>query len=255
MYEVHSDGTVIFSVRDDTGRYTSATGPMKRTPTAKGSMFSSEALRLVFEHTTKADHPVFVVTAQNFAGKKQISVVEITDVPIASRLLSYLQNHYGTKHTNCSTLARFLYSGKLEECDPGKNAMMFDEQLTPYKGEGLAIGDVICLLRYRSPKIQTPKSDQEILREWITEDIRKRLESESISPIMLREIIKIQIVRDAHFLVVVAMQKGLPVFIEQYGRHVPGEKELRRVPIVTAVGLQRPKSEGGNMSIFWCKKR
>lgn len=254
MYKVNGNGTVIFSQRDDTHRYNSVIGPLERTSTTKGTVFKSSVMRLALESTTTADHPVFVVTAQNFADKKEVSVAEITDRLIASRLLSYLQKHYGTNKTNCSTLARFLHNGRFEECDPKKRGMMFDEWLTPYAGEEIAVGDVVCLLHYRPSSNRLPIKGMETVRDWMTEDVRSRLGNVAISPVLLREVLRLGLHRDYHFLTCVAKKRGLPVFIEQYGRHTPGEKELRRVPIVSALGLKRPKSEGNDLSLFWCKK-
>ncbi len=254
MYTIKGDATVLFSLREDSGRYTSVIGPLERKPTAGGAMFTAPALRLAFEHGTTTDHPVFVVTAQNFAEKKQLSVVKVSDKLTASRLLDYLQNHYGRKPTNCSTLARFLQSGKFEECDPRRRAMMFNDWLTPYSDEEISVGDVVCLLHYRPSSNRLPIKGMETVRDWMMEDIRSRLGNVAISPILLREILRLGIHRDYHFLTCVAKKMNLPVFVEQYGRHSPGEKELRRVPIISAIGLQRPKSEGDDMSIFWCKK-
>lgn len=250
--DLTGNATVIASKTNDFWQSGSLVVPLGMRATPNGTVFTNGkyGVELTFRHQIcNQEHPVLVVAYQDFGGKKLQAATEIKDATLASRLLAYLENYYGEKRTNCSTLARYLYNGTFEECDLGRRGMMFNEHLTPYADQKICVGDVVCVLFYRKDRSTKSRLAPEIRQHYLNVRssqellVRNKLRSESLSPELMRKVCSAGFAGDYHFFTCIGECQGEKIYVGQSGLHMPGKTELYKTPILFSIGTKRPASE------------
>jgi len=159
----------------------------------------------------------------------------INDKLLVERIVTYINEYYNKKFTNCSAFAHFLFTGEFVECSPEHNLMVVADAMRPYvKGSRVAVGDMVCVLYANTWLCQSRKSP------WRKEfmEAKKKHAGDSrfvhvpkvvrptYSAEKLRELSASPVTSDYHFMICVAIYNGLPVWISQRGYLKPGEGEV-----------------------------
>ncbi len=163
--------------------------------------------------------------------------------PLSKRIIDYMENYYGKYITNCSTLAEYLTTGQFRECDSAKDSFMFSRGLTGYTGQKIKPGDALCVLYYRSMVKNRRISDRR--KHYIACEKGSRLDlsrlagknPKTFSPEEFLGLYHSRFFGDYHFMVCVGISNGLPVFIQQAGRHHPGKDDISDMPIIVSIGM------------------
>lgn len=161
----------------------------------------------------------------------------ITDKILVERIERYWLEHAGIHHTNCSTFAHYLTTGRFLECSQKMSRLIIEQGMRPYEmASNIGIGDMVCLMyandrlgrsrknkyahRYR--KAKKCRHDEGTFNGTASMGLRSR----AFSP---QEIIELYIglrLVDYHFMVCVAKSKGKPVWLSQGGYAEPGMKTM-----------------------------
>ncbi len=244
MFDFTGGATLISSHIEDSRVHGMRVYPMGVRKVANGTIFTNNKLGIKAKFTghQKGHHrPVILAMYQNIHDTEIRGSVHITDSVISERIIEYISNYFGKSITNCSTLARFLYSGDYTECSFERHSFMFNERMVPYNDQKIEVGDVLCVLYNRTDRL--PKSRFSPFRKHyrkallskdvlIKNDYVKRvLSQENIS-----EIYESGLVKDYHFLTCIANYGGHKIFAQQMGFHNPFKDDIEESPIVFSFG-------------------
>lgn len=159
---------------------------------------------------------------------------------IAERIVTYLRNLHGKRHTNCSTFVEYLRTGNFIECDNG-HCMMFSGNMRRYTGQTIRPGDSLCILyfnkRARGRKRASGRWHYRRNRAPENNDLKKLTGVDFVlTDKELVDLYSCGFFKDYHFIFCVGIQNGQPLFIQQMGRNNPRKMQKQIGPIIVSAG-------------------
>ena len=193
---------------------------------------------------------------QDINGTRTENVMILCDELIAQRIITYKQEFFDKKRTNCSTLAEYLRTGVFQECDPDRSSFMFSGGVNHYTGQKIRSGDTLCVLyfpKWVDSRYFTGKAARTHYRRvrGMRGDLSKlKGERFHLSPENLLESCCSGPYSDYHFMFCIAIRNGQPIFIQQLGLNRPNEREKGKAPIVITVGMIDVTGEHAPAHVF-----
>lgn len=159
---------------------------------------------------------------------------------IAERIVSYLRNYHGKRHTNCSTFVEYLQTGHFAECDNG-HCIMFSGNMRRYTGQNIKPGDSLCILYFNkragSRKRATGRWHYRRNGARENNDLKRLTGADFVlTNTELVSLYSCGFFKDYHFMFCIGIQNGQPIFIQQMGRNDPKKMKKQTGPIVVSAG-------------------
>lgn len=159
---------------------------------------------------------------------------------IAERIVSYIRNCHGKRHTNCSTFVEYLRTGHFIECNDG-HCIMFQGNMRRYMGQNIKPGDSLCILYFnKKAGGRTHRQGRwHYRRNRASEnnDLKKLTGIDFVlSDKELISFYSCGFFKDYHFMFCIGIQNGHPIFIHQMGRNDPKKMKKQTGPIIVSVG-------------------
>ncbi len=248
MFDLTGDATLLVTSSSDYHNYGIGVFPLGMRHSSRGTIFTNgkigASIRLSRQIVAN-ERPVFVGFSQQKYGVSVEVTVRIQDTNSAIRLIEYLRSYYGQTPTNCSTLAKFLYSGDFTPVCLERFSMMFDKYMVPYKGQKIGVGDVVCVLfsaheRKNKGRMSPLRKHYRETKGTKTVLVENKDSQYPASPERIIELYKTGCVEDFHFLTCIANYKGEQVYVCQDGLHTPVVDHVQQVPILFSLGAYNP---------------
>lgn len=161
----------------------------------------------------------------------------------AERIARYLDEHYGKKRTNCCSFAEYLRTGVFRECEVARENLSLSGGMNGYRGEKVRTGDVLAIFYYKP--FARSRQMEHIRRHYLKNKKTAGLDlrcvqspKRTFTAEALVEEFSSGLYTDYHFMFCIGQRRGEPVFLQQMGRHTPGEVlDGKRAAIVATVGM------------------
>jgi len=191
-----------------------------------------------------ANHHCMVRCVQRVSDQPDTIVTFLIDEMYAERLSTYTQEFYGKKRTNCSAFAEYMRTGEFRECLEDRENIAFSGSMNVFASQRVRVGDTLAVLYYK--KFARSRRLPEIQRHYrknkkhVQHDLSKlkgpsrlRMTAEAFL-----EEYQSGIYADYHFMFCIDQYRGQPVFVQQMGRHRPGEPlGEERASLVFTIGM------------------
>lgn len=206
----------------------------------KGHNGGTTRVRVANPH---ASNQCIIRCVQRFYDTPESAFTFLLDGIHAERLSTYLQEFYGKRRTNCSSFAEYMRTGVFRECSEERENLSLSGGMNVYKGQEVRVGDVLAVLYYkrfaRSRRIPHIRRHYRKNKKVARLDLRNLRGPElTFSADALFEEFSSGIYADYHFMFCVGRRRGQPVFVQQMGRHTPGETlDGKRAAIVVTLGM------------------
>ncbi len=193
----------------------------------------------------------------NISQQGESAYGSVKDKNLSSRLRSYINVHYKTKNTNCSTFAHFLATGKLIECESDKNYLISKHVMTTYTGQKICVGDMLCVMYWS--KTACSRKMPSALRKNFLKSKKEKCRYNSLFIKRFRKHIVYTAeeikglytdlpIKDFHFFVCVDVQNNIPIFAHQLGKNMIDNCE--NSPIIFTKGAYDPYREKDTSPAF-----
>lgn len=223
---------------DDRGFYSGCTFSPLQCETLKQDKAPSGEILQVQDRT---DFNLILHYRQDFFGDRIDQVEQFSDSHLAERIIRYMQDYHGRRHTNCSTLAEYLRTGTFSDCLHERNGMMFFGAMDPYTDQVIHRGDSFCMLYYGKYGCGTwaPAGMQRHYAQnlaCVHGDFTRLVAADFTLPDQpLHELSQMTVFHAYHFFSCIGIHQGQPVFIHQIGKNECG-LDIDQNPVVISIG-------------------
>lgn len=226
-----------------------------------------DSLKLKYDGSNSSDTVhLFLHYTQRLFENKITNIERVRDPILAQRIVSYIKEYYGERHTNCSTLVEYLMTGEFSECDLKKESFAYLGGMNRYAGQPIRPGDIVCVFFYKKGIASSRKIPAEVRRHYLHTKgksfngnlghLKKKVGTPPYTSEEIIEGYRLGFCSDYHFMYCVGMYNGLPVFIQQMGRNNPEEHmDVKKTPIIMSVGLVNVTKETHPALMFIKKGR
>lgn len=193
------------------------------------------------------ENHVILHSYQELHGVPTVGIRKVGNKVLAERIISYINNYYGNRKTNCSAFAQYLKTGEFVECCNANNYFAYSGGMNRYTGQQVRPGDILCVLYYNknagSRKAPTwmrghYMKAQKVKAKGANLDKLKSVRGGTCSAEELLAMYRSGYIGDYHFMFCIGVENGQPVFIQQLGWQDPNvSRDPRSSPILVTVGM------------------
>jgi len=196
-----------------------------------------------FKDEVVHNHLLYYVLFQGSEENKKTFDGFVKDAIISKRILEYMDTHFVSTITNCSSFAHYLTTGEFISCHCSDSNLVLPNPMVRYAGQEIEVGDMICVLyssRFHNffRRIHARKNRHRCIREDHILVIGEEDSQKSFSALDVKKMFWEAKLDGYHFLVCVDTKNGEPVFIQQLGINYPQHEPV--APIVFSCGGYDP---------------